>query len=138
MRRSRCGSSFRSISFRCSDTVPSPGDPCVLSLRYGLVRTLWGTIVRLAEIIWHDEVVDKLRRKHSVEPEEVEEALASRPYFFFAEKGHQDGENVYGAFGRSDAGRYLTVHFIYKTDRSALILSARDMARKDRRRYERR
>ncbi len=65
-------------------------------------------------------------------------ALAGRPYFFFAEKGHRKGENVYGAFGQSDAGRHLVVYFIYKADSSALILSARDMARKDRRRYERR
>ena len=94
--------------------------------------------MRIAEIIWLDEIVDKLRRKHAVEPEEVEEALAGRPYFFFAEKGHRKGENVYGAFGQSDAGRHLVVYFIYKADSSALILSARDMARKDRRRYERR
>ena len=94
--------------------------------------------MRITDIIWLDEVVDKLRRKHGVEPEEVEEALASRAYFFFAEKGHREGENVYGAFGQSDAGRHLVVYFIYKADSSALILSARDMARKDRRRYERR
>ncbi len=94
--------------------------------------------MRIVEVIWLDELVDKLRRKHNVEPEEVEEALTSRPYFFFAEKGHREGENVYGAFGQSGAGRYLVVYFIYKVDRSALILSARDMAPKDRRRYERR
>jgi uncharacterized DUF497 family protein len=95
-------------------------------------------VVRISHIIWLDDFVDKLRRKHAVEPEEVEEVLASRPYFFFAEKGHREGENVYGTFGQSEAGRYLVVYFIYKADRSALILSARDMALKDRRRYERR
>ncbi|MCP4659926.1 MAG: BrnT family toxin [bacterium] len=94
--------------------------------------------MRIAYIIWLDDFVDKLRRKHAVEPEEVEEVLTSGPYFFFAEKGHREGENVYGAFGQSDAGRYLVIYFIYKADTSALILSARDMARKDRRRYERR
>lgn len=94
--------------------------------------------MRIAEIIWLDEFVDKLRQKHAVEPEEVEEALASHPYFFFAEKGHHEGENVYGAFGQSDAGRHLVIYFVHKTDRSALILSARNMTRKDRRRYERR
>ncbi len=95
--------------------------------------------MRISETIWLDETVEKLRRKHGVEPEEVEEALASRrPYFFFAEKGHRKGENVYGVFGRSAAGRYLVVYFIYRQDTSALIVSARDMAPKDRRRYERR
>lgn len=94
--------------------------------------------MRISVIIWLDEIVEKLRRKHGVEPEEVEATLANRPYFFFAEKGHRKDENVYGAFGRSDAGRYLVVYFIYKQDTSALIVSARDMAPRDRRRYEHR
>lgn len=93
--------------------------------------------MKISHIIWLDAFIDKLRRKHSVEPEEVEEALAGRPYFFFAETGHREGENIYG-FGQSEAGRYLVVYFVYKADRSALILSARDMTSKDRRRYERR
>jgi len=41
------------------------------------------------------------------------------------------------ALGRSDAGRYLTVLFIYRTTRDALILSARDMAPKERRQFGR-
>ena len=94
--------------------------------------------MRISEIIWLEEIVEKLRRKHGVEPEEVEQALASRPYFFFAEKGYRQGEDVFGAFGRSEAGRYLVVYFVHKRDKSALIVSARDMAPKDRRRYERR
>jgi uncharacterized DUF497 family protein len=98
----------------------------------------WRRSVRISDIIWLDDFVDKLRRKHAVEPEEVEEVLAGRPYFFFAEKGHLKGENIYGAFGQSREGRYLVVYFVYKADKSALILSARDMTSKDRRRYERR
>ena len=94
--------------------------------------------MRISEIVWLEEIVEKLRRKHRVEPEEVEQALASHPYFFFAEKGHRIGEDVFGAFGRSGAGRYLVAYFIYKQDKSAIILSARDMVPRDRRRYERR
>ncbi len=39
--------------------------------------------------------------------------------------------------GRSDAGRYLAVFFIYTKDQRALILSARDMSDAERKRYER-
>ncbi len=39
------------------------------------------------------------------------------------------------ALGQSGAGRYLTVLFILKLTHEALILSARDMAPKERRRY---
>jgi uncharacterized DUF497 family protein len=41
------------------------------------------------------------------------------------------------ALGQTDAGRYVTVLFIYKTTAEALILSARDMADKERRQYGR-
>jgi len=42
---------------------------------------------------------------------------------------------VYLALGRTDAGRYLAVLFIYKQTREALIMSARDMAHKERKQY---
>lgn len=57
--------------------------------------------------------------------------------FRFVEKGDRKGENVYMALGRSEAGRYLAVLFIYKTTKEALILSARDMAKKERKMYGR-
>jgi uncharacterized DUF497 family protein len=39
------------------------------------------------------------------------------------------------ALGQTDAGRYLAVLFIHKESNDALILSARDMSEKERRRY---
>ena len=39
------------------------------------------------------------------------------------------------ALGQTNAGRYLAVLFIYKKTKEALILSARDMAKKERRQY---
>ena len=48
------------------------------------------------------------------------------------------GENVYAALGRTDSGRYLIVVFVYRKDKQALILSARDMTQSERRRYEKR
>ena len=39
------------------------------------------------------------------------------------------------ALGRTDAGRYLSVLFIHKTSNEVLILSARDMAPKERKYY---
>jgi hypothetical protein len=40
----------------------------------------WRRSVRISDIIWLDDFVDKLRRKHAVEPGEVEEVLARRRY----------------------------------------------------------
>lgn len=87
--------------------------------------------------IWLENVVDKLAAKHGVETFEVEEVLAARPKFRFVEKGERKGEDVYLALGQTESGRYLIVYFIHKKSNEALILSARDMADKERKWYGR-
>ncbi len=91
--------------------------------------------MKIRGVIWLRAVVDKLAVKHHVEAFEVEEALGGKPRVFFVEKGERRGEDVYMALGQTSAGRHLTVLFIYKLTRDALVLSARDMALKERRRY---
>jgi uncharacterized DUF497 family protein len=87
--------------------------------------------------VWLEQIVEKLLWKHRVQQVEVREVLAKRPRFFFVEKGHRVGEDLYAALGQTDAGRYLIVFFIYTKDRRALILSARNMTDSERNRYER-
>lgn len=92
--------------------------------------------MRIEGIVWLRDVVDKLAFKHHVEIREVEEVLSSKPNFRFVEKGKREGEDVYLALGQTMAGRYLSVLFIYKRTKEALILSARSMARKERKQYD--
>lgn len=92
--------------------------------------------MKLEGIIWLRDVVDKLLLKHHVDTEEVEQMLSGKSRFRFVEKGKQEDEDVYAALGQTDAGRYLAVLFIYKKTKEALILSARDMAKKERRQYD--
>lgn len=94
--------------------------------------------MHIVDIIWLPQIVDKLAWKHRVSPEEVDQVLFGRPYYRKVQKGHIPGEDVYVALGQTEAGRFLTVFFIYKQSREALILSARDMDRKERRQYGRR
>lgn len=89
------------------------------------------------DFIWLADVVDKLIIKHNVSQDEAEEVFFNEARYRFVEKGERVGEDVYAALGRADAGRYLVVFFIHKSDHSALILSARDMDKRERRRYER-
>ncbi len=89
------------------------------------------------DFIWLPDIVDKLAVKHHVTQDEVEEVFFNRPKYRFVESGHRSGEDVYAASGQTDAGRYLTVFFIHKSADLALILSARDMDQKERKRYER-
>lgn len=94
--------------------------------------------MKITGFVWFDDIIEKLETKHNVQQDEVRELFANRPHFRRVEKGHRPGEDVYSAGGQTDAGRYLIVFFVFKRDRRALILSARDMTRSERSRYERR
>jgi uncharacterized DUF497 family protein len=91
--------------------------------------------MKIAGFIWLEDVVEKLEVKHNVLPEEVEEVFADKPKVKKMHKGRFRGEDVYRALGQTEAGRYLVVFFVYKLTRQALILSARDMDKKERRSY---
>ena len=93
--------------------------------------------MQIDEIIWQQQFVEKIAIKHGVEKTEVEEVLSNRPRFRFVSKGNRAGEDVYSAMGQTDAGRYLIIFFIRKSNRRALVISARDMTRTERRNYER-
>jgi uncharacterized protein len=89
------------------------------------------------DFIWLPSILDKVEIKHQVSQDEVEEVFFNTPRYRFVELGHQRGEDVYSASGQTEAGRYLIVFFIHKSSNTALILSARDMDKKERKRYER-
>jgi len=93
--------------------------------------------MKIEGIIWLRDVVDKLISKHQVEVHEVEQVLISSPKIRFVEKGEREGEDVYLALGQTHAGRYLAVLFIHKPTNDVLVLSARNMAAKERRQYGR-
>ncbi len=93
--------------------------------------------MNIDDFIWLPAIVEKLESKHGVSPDEAEEVFFNKPRFHFVETGLRAGEDVYSAGGRSIGGRYLIVFFIHKGANSALIISARDMDREERRRYER-
>ena len=93
--------------------------------------------MKITGFVWLEEIAQKLFWKHSVETEEVREAFLNNPRFRFVENGHRKDENVYAAFGQTDAGRYLICFFVHENDNRALILSARDMTGAERKKYGR-
>lgn len=90
--------------------------------------------MKIKGIIWLPIVIDKLLRKHALTQEEVEQVFVNGPQYRFLERGKIVGEDVYAAYGRTDAGRYVTVIFILKSGK-ALVITARNMDRKERRQY---
>lgn len=91
--------------------------------------------MKITDFIWLEDVVDKLEVKHNILPKEVEEVFINKPKFKRMNRGHFRGEDVYRALGQTNTGRYLVVFFIYKLTHEALVLSARDMDKKERRSY---
>ena len=53
--------------------------------------------MKLSGVIWLEEIVEKIERKHHVTQNEVREILRNSLHFRFVEKGHRRGENVYSA-----------------------------------------
>ena len=92
--------------------------------------------MRIEAFVWLAEIEEKLLVKHAVSIDEAEDAVRRNRLVKFVEKGSRVGEDVYAAYGRTEFGRYLIVFFIAKANRTALIIGARDMNRRERRAYE--
>ncbi len=96
-----------------------------------------GKSLEINKIIWLEDIVDKLLWKHNVETHEVIEVIENKPRFQWKESGYKLGEDVYAAFGKTNIGRLLSIFFVYTQDRRAIIVSARDMSDKERKKYVR-
>ena len=91
--------------------------------------------MEISRIIWLEDIVDKLLWKHDVEEVEIIEVLENKPKFQYKEKGYKPGEDIYAAFGQTNAGRFLSIFFVYTEDKRAIIVSAREMTEKERKKY---
>lgn len=92
--------------------------------------------MKIRNVIWYRQFVEKLQVKHQVEIEEAEQALQNRKRARRVKRGNVKGEDVYLALGQTDAGRYLSVFFVYKKSYDAIVISARDMEDAERDEYE--
>lgn len=94
--------------------------------------------MRIEAVVCSQQVEDKLESKHGVSLNETRVVFLNSPRIRFVEKGYTKGEDVYAAFGQTFAGRYLAVFFIYKpVTKTALVVSAREMTKKERKSYGR-
>ena len=94
--------------------------------------------MHIDDFIWLPDFIEKIYVKHHDTQDEVEEIFFNVPHFRFVESGYRKGEDVYSACGQTDAGRYLIAFFILKNGNVTLVVSARDMDKKERKRYEKR
>ena len=87
--------------------------------------------IKIIKLIWLNNIVEKIQKKHNVTFAEVEEFFQNKPKFRRGHKGNHIKENIYYAFGRTNAKRLLFVVFVFKRNNEALILSAREMDNKE-------
>lgn len=84
--------------------------------------------MRITSVIWLEQFVEKIERKHHVSRDEVESLFESQPPVRLIERGDVKGEDLYRTVGQTQEGRYLAVFFVYKKRGRALVISARDAA----------
>lgn len=82
--------------------------------------------MRITNVIWLEQFVEKIERKHHVSRDEVESLFTTHPSVRLIGAGRVKGEDLYRAVGQTDEGRYLAVFFVYKKRGRALVISARD------------
>lgn len=84
---------------------------------------------------WDEGNIDKNLVKHNVTNKESEQVFLNEPNFIFKDEKHLTQEKRYMVWGVANIGRKLSVVFTMR-GKKIRIISARDMNRKERRRYE--
>lgn len=86
---------------------------------------------------WDAGNARKSEAKHHVTQAEAEQTFFNEPLVVVADLAHSGSEERFLALGSTDVGRRLLVCFTVRgNDPLIRVISARDMNRKERRRYE--
>jgi uncharacterized protein len=92
---------------------------------------------RIVGFDWNDGNRRKSSDKHAVGPSEAEEVFFGDPLLIVEDMRHGQAEPRYHALGKTVAGRRLHVTFTLRAEATLIrVISARDMHRKERARYE--
>lgn len=86
---------------------------------------------------WDAGNARKSADKHGVSQGEAEQAFFNDPLLLLADDGHSEAEPRFHALGRTDGGRRLFIVFTLRDARRLIrVISARDMNRRERTRYD--
>ena len=84
---------------------------------------------------WDKGNIEKNWKKHKVHFKEAEEIFFNKPLKIYKDPEHSGTEKRYVSYGKTNKGRLLTVVYTYRENKIRTI-SARDMHKKERRKYE--
>jgi hypothetical protein len=94
----------------------------------------------IEQLFWRGDRIEHIAR-HSITPEEVEEALFDDRGGVLLRVGPAERnpeETIYRYFGRTSAGRYLMVVLLDLGEGLAMPITAREMTRQEWRRFDER
>lgn len=84
---------------------------------------------------WDKGNINKNFIKHNIADKEAEELFDNEPKFILEDEKHSFTETRYMIWGVTNKGRRLSVFFTFRGEK-VRIISARDMHKKERRKYE--
>jgi|SRR6476620_6289888 uncharacterized DUF497 family protein len=94
-------------------------------------------LTRLEGFDWDEGNSRKSAERHEVSQAEAEQVFFNDPLLVVADQKHSATEPRYHALGRTDGDRRLHITFTLRREATLVrIISARDMHRKERARYE--
>jgi uncharacterized DUF497 family protein len=94
-------------------------------------------LTRLEGFDWDEGNSRKNAERHEVSQAEAEQVFFNDPLLVVADQKHSATEPRYHALGRTDDDRRLHITFTLRREATLVrIISARDMHRKERARYE--
>ncbi len=86
---------------------------------------------------WDEGNSRKSTDKHRVSQAEAEQVFFNEPLLVLEDVAHSVDEPRFHALGRTDEGRLLHITFTLRRERRLIrVISARDMHRKERQRYD--
>ena len=92
---------------------------------------------RIVGFQWDRGNARKSAEKHAVSQSEAEEVFFNTPLLIISDPGHSRSELRFHALGVTNAGRRLHATFTLREGNTkSRVISARDMSRKERDRYE--
>ncbi len=94
-------------------------------------------LTRIEGFDWDDGNSRKSTEKHGVSQAEAEQAFFNEPLLLLEDVRHSLDEPRFHALGSTDQGRLLHIAFTLRSESRLLrVISARDMHRSERHRYE--
>jgi uncharacterized DUF497 family protein len=92
---------------------------------------------RIEGFEWDEGNSRKSTEKHAVDQSEAEQIFFNSPLLVVTDERHSAAEPRFHALGHTDDGRRLHLTFTLRGNETSIrVISARDMHRKERARYE--